>query len=146
MTENKKSNENRKGYWERSNHTYDRDAAFYSPLKDVKSFADLDRLFQQMNAEFETEIQTKYTGVNACQTDSSLAPKKVMLTCKQVVEEFPIGERRLKSLAKERVIPSSKDGKKYIFLKEDIEDFFLKSYNGKKQPMSNKEKTDTKKV
>jgi len=131
MKNNNKKNDCNCGYWSQSSHTYSKDDVYYNCLKDVKSLADLDRLFQKMNTELEAEICERYCDI-ALNPTVTEAAKNVLLTTKDVIAKYPIGERALGELARNKTIPSTFHGNKRIFFEKDIEAYFLKRYNGRK--------------
>ncbi len=131
MENNKEGSELRRDLWTQASHTYSRDDVYYNPLREVKSLADLDRLFKKMNEELEAEIRQKYS-IATPKSNEKRNSNNMLLTTKEVIAKYPIGERSLGELARKEIIPSTFHGRRRLFLEGDIEAYFLKHYNGKK--------------
>jgi excisionase family DNA binding protein len=115
-------------YFKDQHHTYNKDDAKYEPLKDVESWRDLDQLFQKMAPNVNYSI-TK-------QQDKPIPgiQKQVThwYTISDIEEKYPISRRKLLQLIRDKAIPHSRTGKKYIIKHEDIEAYFEKNYTGNK--------------
>jgi excisionase family DNA binding protein len=84
-------------------------------------------------AYFIKKEQSKTNFNNRNKVDDRDTSTTIWYTISEIESKYPILRRTLYKLIGKKIIPTSRVGKKYVIKKDDIEEYFLSKYTGKKK-------------